>query len=70
MITAPETNQKAFLFPSFRFTLAAVILSNPGGVIPMKAEIKPKNKGVIKFICYGSGIKIGELFQMYWTAIL
>jgi hypothetical protein len=30
--------------------LAAVILINPGGVIPTKAVIKPKNKETIKFI--------------------
>jgi hypothetical protein len=35
--------------PSFRFTLAAVILIKPGGVILLKVT-KPRNKEVIKFI--------------------
>jgi hypothetical protein len=44
---APKTNHNAFRFPSLWFTLAAVILINPGGIIPIIALIKPKNKGVI-----------------------
>jgi hypothetical protein len=47
---APKTNHKALFFPSFRFTFAAVILSNPGGVIPIKAVIKPESKDITRFI--------------------
>jgi hypothetical protein len=36
-------------FFSFKFTLAAVIFSNPGGN-PNKAVIKPESKDIIKFI--------------------
>lgn len=50
MSTAPKTNHIAVRLPSLLFILTAVILINPGGIMPIKALIKPKNKGVIKFI--------------------
>jgi hypothetical protein len=49
IITAPKRTKRHF-FSFFKFTLAAVILSNPGGVIPIKAVIKPESKDIIKFI--------------------
>jgi hypothetical protein len=43
-------------------TLAAVILSKPGGVIPMNAEIKPEKRDRIKFIGkLKKGVKIPEI---------
>jgi hypothetical protein len=50
MNTAPKTKNKAFRLPSFRFTFAAVILINPGGIIPMHAVIKPKNRVEISLL--------------------
>jgi hypothetical protein len=50
MNTAPKTKNKAFRLPYFRFTFAAVILINPGGIIPMHAVIKPKNRVEISLL--------------------
>jgi hypothetical protein len=36
--------------PSFKFTLAAVMFNNPGGVIPIKAVAKPVSKEMSTFI--------------------
>jgi hypothetical protein len=58
---APKTNHIAFRLPSFRFTLAAVILINPGGIIPIKAVKNPKNNEVTMFIYWKSGVKKSKL---------
>ena len=35
--------------PSFKLILAAVMLSNPGGITPTKAMIKPRKKTKVIF---------------------
>ena len=45
--SAPATNQRAARFPSLILTLAAVILINPGGKIPISALMNPKNNAEI-----------------------
>ena len=69
---APNTNHNAFRFPSFRFTLAAVILINPGGIIPIKAVMNPKNNEVMVFIYWKSDVKnhIKPLQTSYYGLIL
>jgi hypothetical protein len=39
-------------------------LSNPGGVIPIKAVIKPESKDIIKFMGRVSTFTKGNLFQL------